>query len=139
MAYSRWSSACTRWRRSTWSTRSSSTPDGPAAVRIAHELGLPLSIKARGADISFWGGKAYALRKMLHAGRQAAGLLAVSAELAGRMAALGFARDKITVHYTGLDHSRFRPLGRGAAARGWPRNSASCCPTARRCSRRSAR
>jgi len=87
-------------------------PDGPAAARIAHELGLPLSIKARGADISHWGGKAYALRKMLHASRQAAGLLAVSAALAERMAALGFPRDKIIVHYTGLDHSRFRPLGR---------------------------
>lgn len=87
-------------------------PDGPAAARIARELGLPLSIKARGADISLWGGKAYALRKMLHAAEQATGLLAVSEALAERMAAIGFPRDKITVHYTGLDHSRFRPLGR---------------------------
>jgi teichuronic acid biosynthesis glycosyltransferase TuaC len=87
-------------------------PDGPAAAKIAAALGLPLSIKARGADISHWGGKAYALRKMLRAAQQAAGLLAVSAELADRMAAIGFPRDKIMVHYTGLDHTRFRPLGR---------------------------
>lgn len=87
-------------------------PDGPAAARIASELGLPLSIKARGADISLWGTKAYALRRMLRAADQAAGLLAVSKALADRMAALGFPRDKITVHYTGLDHSLFRPLGR---------------------------
>ena len=87
-------------------------PDGPAAARIAHELGLPLSIKARGADISLWGRKAYALRKMKHAAAQAAGLLAVSEALAADMAALGLPREKITVHYTGLDHARFRPLGR---------------------------
>ncbi|GAA0281546.1 glycosyltransferase family 4 protein [Alteraurantiacibacter aestuarii] len=87
-------------------------PDGPAAAAIAQELGLPLSIKARGADISLWGHKAYALRKMQHAAAQAAGLLAVSAALKQDMVGLGFAGDKITVHYTGLDHSQFRPLGR---------------------------
>jgi glycosyltransferase involved in cell wall biosynthesis len=87
-------------------------PDGPAAARIARDLALPLSIKARGADISLWGRKAYALRQMKHAAAQAAGLLAVSEALAADMAALGFAREKISVHYTGLDHARFRPLGR---------------------------
>ena len=87
-------------------------PDGPAAAQIAAALGLPLSIKARGADISLWGGKAYALRQMLRAAEQAAGLLAVSEALAGDMAALGFPRDKITVHYTGLDRELFRPLDR---------------------------
>ncbi|OYW46515.1 MAG: glycoside hydrolase [Sphingomonadales bacterium 32-68-7] len=87
-------------------------PDGPAAARLASELAIPLSIKARGADISQWGAKAYALRRMLRAADQAAGLLAVSAALAERMAAMGFPSGKITVHYTGLDHSQFRPLGR---------------------------
>ncbi|WP_335682290.1 hypothetical protein [Porphyrobacter sp. HT-58-2] len=32
-------------------------PDGPAAAIIAGEMGLPLSIKARGSDITFWGGR----------------------------------------------------------------------------------
>jgi teichuronic acid biosynthesis glycosyltransferase TuaC len=90
-------------------------PDGPAAAKIASNLGLPLSIKARGADIQLWGGKAWARRKMLRAAEQAGGLLAVSAALAEDMAALGFPRDKITVHYTGLDRDRFRPLDRGAS------------------------
>jgi glycosyltransferase involved in cell wall biosynthesis len=49
---------------------------------------------------------------MKHAAAQAAGLLAVSEALAGEMAAIGLPRDKITVHYTGLDRSLFRPLGR---------------------------
>jgi glycosyltransferase involved in cell wall biosynthesis len=87
-------------------------PDGPAAARIAHELGLPLSIKARGADISLWGRKAYALRQMKRAAAQASGLLAVSEALAEDMATVGLPRDKITIHYTGLDHARFLPLGR---------------------------
>ena len=29
-------------------------PDGPAAAIIARDLGLPLTIKARGADIHYW-------------------------------------------------------------------------------------
>lgn len=87
-------------------------PDGPAAAAIAADLGLPLAIKARGADISLWGQKAYALRKMKTAARQASGLLAVSKALADDMAAIGLPGDKITVHYTGLDHAAFRPLGR---------------------------
>ena len=87
-------------------------PNGPAAAAIARALGLPLSIKARGADISHWGAKPYALRKMRAASDQAAGLLAVSRALAEDMAAIGLPGNKIAVHYTGLDRSRFRPLGR---------------------------
>ncbi|QZH74313.1 MAG: glycosyltransferase [Erythrobacter sp.] len=90
-------------------------PDGSAAARIAAELGLPLSIKARGADISHWGGKPYALKKMRRAAQQAAGLLAVSKALAEDMAVLGLPREKITVHYTGLDRDLFRPLDRASS------------------------
>lgn len=87
-------------------------PDGPAAAAVAADLGLPLSIKARGADISHWGHKPYALRKMRNAADQASGLLAVSKSLADDMAAIGLPADKITVHYTGLDRACFHPLGR---------------------------
>lgn len=87
-------------------------PDGPAAAAVAADRGLPLSIKARGADISHWGHKPYALRKMRAAAVQAEGLLAVSRALAGDMAEIGLPHDKITIHYTGLDRSRFHPLGR---------------------------
>jgi glycosyltransferase involved in cell wall biosynthesis len=85
-------------------------PDGPAAARIARELGLGLSIKARGADIHYWGSRAFARRQMLEAGAQAAGLLAVCGALADDMAGIGLPREKITLHYTGLDRDRFRPL-----------------------------
>lgn len=85
-------------------------PDGPAAAIIARELSLPLSIKARGSDISFWGEQDFARTQMLDAARAATGLLAVSRDLAGQMAAMGMDPAKITVHYTGLDRDRFRPL-----------------------------
>lgn len=87
-------------------------PDGPAAARIARALDLPLSIKARGSDIHLWGAKGFARKAMLAAAEQAGGMLAVSAALKADMAAMGMPHDKIAVHYTGLDHTRFRPLPR---------------------------
>lgn len=85
-------------------------PDGPAAAIIAEAMGLPLSIKARGSDISYWGEHGFAREQMLEAARRATGLLAVSRDLAGQMALMGMDAGKITVHYTGLDRDRFRPL-----------------------------
>jgi teichuronic acid biosynthesis glycosyltransferase TuaC len=86
-------------------------PDGPAAAEIARITGLPLSIKARGSDISYWGEHDFARKQMLEAARIATGMLAVSRDLAGQMAAMGMDADKITLHYTGLDRDRFRPFG----------------------------
>lgn len=85
-------------------------PDGPAAAWIADRLGLPLSIKARGGDISYWSGKQFAADQMLDAADRATGLLAVSRRIAEDMAQIGMDRRKITVHYTGLDRDLFRPL-----------------------------
>ncbi|WP_374413860.1 glycosyltransferase [Novosphingobium colocasiae] len=90
-------------------------PDGPAAAIVARELGLPLTIKSRGADIHYWGKRPAALRQMLQAADQAAGLLAVSEALKADMIALGMPPDRISVHYTGLDREAFRPVERGAA------------------------
>lgn len=90
-------------------------PDGPAAAGIAKALGLPLSIKARGADIHHWGTQGATAPQVLAAGRQAAGMLAVAQGIADDMAALGLPRERITLHRTGLDRSRFRPLDRAAA------------------------
>lgn len=87
-------------------------PDGPAAAQIAAALGLPLSIKARGADIHHWGRQRGTAAQVLSAGRQAAGMLAVAEGMADDMAALGLPRGRITIHRTGLDRSRFRPLDR---------------------------
>ncbi|MEO1729880.1 MAG: glycosyltransferase [Pseudomonadota bacterium] len=85
-------------------------PDGPAAAQIARDLGTPLSIKARGSDINYWGTVPHARDAMLGAAQQAAGLLSVSKALAREMVALGMPGDAITIHYTGLNRDLFRPL-----------------------------
>ncbi len=90
-------------------------PDGPAAALVAKVLGLPLSIKARGSDIHYWGTKPFARRKMLVAARQAARVLSVSEALKQDMVALGMPAEKIAVHYTGLDHGVFHTVDRQAA------------------------
>jgi glycosyltransferase involved in cell wall biosynthesis len=87
-------------------------PDGPAAMRLSHALGIPFTIKARGADIHHWGKTPGCAGQLLEAADQATGLLAVSGALKADMAALGINADKIIVHYTGLDPSRFAPRDR---------------------------
>lgn len=90
-------------------------PDGPAAAIVARALGLPLTIKARGADIHFWGQRPRARAQILDAARQAAGMLAVSRALREDMIAMGMPGDRIHVHYTGLDRERFRVQDRAQA------------------------
>jgi teichuronic acid biosynthesis glycosyltransferase TuaC len=84
-------------------------PDGPAARILAQRLGVPYSVKARGADIHHWGPADKTRAQVLEAGRDAAALLAVSSALKQDMVALGMASEKITVHYTGCDQARFMP------------------------------
>ncbi len=90
-------------------------PDGPAAKRIADALGLPFSIKARGADISHFGHDPATRPQLLAAAERAAGLLAVSEAMRGDMAAIGIDAGKTMVHYTGIDTMRFHPGDRTAA------------------------
>ncbi|EAQ29618.1 glycosyl transferase, group 1 [Erythrobacter sp. NAP1] len=85
-------------------------PDGPAAAEIADAIGTKLSIKARGSDITYWGGIDFARAQMLEAAERADRLLAVSESLARQMEDIGMDRRKMRVHYTGLDRDRFRPL-----------------------------
>ncbi|MED5547046.1 MAG: glycosyltransferase [Pseudomonadota bacterium] len=90
-------------------------PDGPAAALVARELGIPLTIKSRGADIHYWGRRDSPRAQMQQAAEQAAGLLAVSQALREDMIALGMPEERIGVHYTGLDRERFHPIERSAA------------------------
>jgi len=90
-------------------------PDGPAAMRVAHALGLPFSIKARGADISHFGHDPATAPQLLTAADRAAGLLAVSDAMRRDMAAIGIDAGKTAVHYTGIDSARFAPGDRAAA------------------------
>lgn len=90
-------------------------PDGPAAMRVAGALGLPFSIKARGADISHFGHDPATAPQVKAAADRAAGLLAVSAAMRRDMAAIGIDAGKVTIHYTGIDAARFHPGDRAAA------------------------
>ncbi len=90
-------------------------PDGPAAMRVAAALGLPFSVKARGADISHFGHAAATKAQLLAAADGAAGLLAVSEAMRRDMAAIGIDPGKVAIHYTGIDGERFRPGDRAAA------------------------
>lgn len=90
-------------------------PDGPVAQRLSRALGIPYSIKARGADIHYWG-KRRGTRKMVkRAADEAAGLLAVSDAMRRSMAHMGIDAGKIRVHYTGVDLDRFEIVDRDAA------------------------
>ncbi|MBX9797207.1 glycosyltransferase [Sphingomonas sp.] len=89
-------------------------PDGPAAIALGRHFGVPVSIKARGADIHLWGQGATGAQ-VRTAGQSAAGLLAVSAAMKDDMVALGMPAERIRVHYTGVDFGRFGQVGRQAA------------------------
>lgn len=90
-------------------------PDGVAAVDLGNAFGVPVSIKARGADIHHWGRAPGTAAQVLRAGREADGLLAVAASMRDDMVALGMEAAKIRVHRTGVDLDRFAPRDRAAA------------------------
>lgn len=93
-------------------------PDGVAAMAIAAELGLPFSVKARGADIHYWSTVKRCDSLIAAAARDAAGLLAVSDALADDLVRLGADPAKICVHRTGIDPALFHvPARSGAQAR----------------------
>lgn len=90
-------------------------PDGPAALALGKHFGVPVSIKARGADIHHWGTASATSAQVVAAGHLADGLLAVSQAMRADMAALGIPAEHIRVHHTGVDLDRFAPRERHAA------------------------
>lgn len=90
-------------------------PDGPVAQRLSKALGIPYSVKARGADIHHWGTQRGTRKMVRQAGDQAAGMLAVSDAMRRSMARMGMDADKIRVHYTGVDLDTFELSDRAAA------------------------
>ncbi len=92
-------------------------PEGPAAVALGKRYGVPVSIKARGSDIHYWGEAPVTAAQVRKAGQGAAGLLAVSAAMKADMVALGMPAGRISVHHTGVDQDRFRPIDDRASAK----------------------
>lgn len=92
-------------------------PDGPAAIALGRRYGVPVSIKARGADIHHWGNAPATARQVREAGSAADGLLAVSEAMKADMVAMGMPDERIRVHHTGVDLGRFVPVVRDRAGR----------------------
>lgn len=90
-------------------------PDGPAAVALGRYFGVPVSIKARGADIHHWGHARATAAQVIAAGQSAEGLLCVSQAMKADMVALGMPASRIRVHHTGVDLTRFAPRDQIAA------------------------
>lgn len=90
-------------------------PDGPAAVALGRHFGVPVSIKARGADIHHWGNAPATRAQVVAAGQTADGLLCVSQAMRADMIALGMPPERIRVHHTGVDLTRFAPRDQAAA------------------------
>lgn len=84
-------------------------PDGPAAIALGRRFGVPVSIKARGADIHHWGRAPATGKQVVAAGQAADGILAVSQAMKADIAALGIPAERIRVHHTGVDLTRFAP------------------------------
>lgn len=92
-------------------------PDGWAAARLARAHGLPVVIQVHGSDIrqldafaSRQGGTRQALQ-------QADGIIAVSADLARRVVALGADPESVRVILDGVDKAVFHPGDRAASQR----------------------
>lgn len=92
-------------------------PDGWAAVRIGRRAGLPVVIKVVGTDLALADHPARG-RRIAEGLRGAAGVVAVSHDLAGRAVRLGADPARVHVVPEGLDADLFRPGDRaGARAR----------------------
>jgi glycosyltransferase involved in cell wall biosynthesis len=90
-------------------------PDGVAAMHLSQALGVPFSVKARGADMNYWPGRPGVGPQLAAAGAKAGGMLAVSDALREVMVEHGLPRERIAVHYTGIELDRFAPVDRPAA------------------------
>jgi glycosyltransferase involved in cell wall biosynthesis len=82
-------------------------PDAEAVLQAARSLHIPHVMKARGSDIRFWAKKRRPRRQMVGAARYAASLLAVSDALRSEMVLMGLPRERVAVHYTGVDLTAF--------------------------------
>jgi glycosyltransferase involved in cell wall biosynthesis len=88
-------------------------PDGWAAVQLGREYGIPVVIKVHGCDVLY--GLRHNPAKLpgtIEALTGADGVIAVSGDLAQRVAEFGVPRDRVQVIYDGVDASLFHPAPR---------------------------
>jgi glycosyltransferase involved in cell wall biosynthesis len=87
-------------------------PDGVAAVMLAREFGLPVSITARGTDLNLIPRYTVPRRWIAWAARHADGLVTVCEALKRELVELGIAPERVRVLRNGVDLRLFRPVDR---------------------------
>ena len=92
-------------------------PDGEAAVRLAQALGVPSVVMVGGSDVLLLAQDPRRQRCIRRVLEQADAVVAVSRDLADKVAAMGIDRQRVHVMRRGVDGSIFSPGDRQAARR----------------------
>ncbi len=92
-------------------------PDGVAAVWLAREFGLPVTVTARGTDINLIPEFSRPRKLIQQAAARADGLITVCQALKTRLVELGIPDERIVVLRNGVDLDLFRPFDRAAVRR----------------------
>lgn len=89
-------------------------PDGVAAVRLAREFGIPVTVTARGTDLNLIPEFPAPRKMILEAAAQASGMITVCQALKDTLVEMGVAPERVTVLRNGVDLELFRPVDRAA-------------------------
>lgn len=90
-------------------------PDGVAAVRLAREFGIPVTVTARGTDLNLIPEFPAPRKMILDAAAHASAMITVCQALKDTLVNMGVAPARVTVLRNGVDLDLFRPLDRAAA------------------------
>ena len=90
-------------------------PDGVAAVRLAREFNLPVTVTARGTDLNLIPEFPAPRKMILDAASKADGMITVCQALKDTLIEMGVADERVTVLRNGVDLDLFRPIDRAAA------------------------
>lgn len=90
-------------------------PDGVAAVRLAREFNLPVTVTARGTDLNLIPEFPAPRKMILDAAAKADGMITVCQALKDTLIEMGVADERVTVLRNGVDLDLFRPIDRAAA------------------------
>lgn len=90
-------------------------PDGVAAVRLAREFNLPVTVTARGTDLNLIPEFPAPRKMILDAASKADGMITVCQALKDTLIEMGVADERVTVLRNGVDLELFRPIDRAAA------------------------
>jgi glycosyltransferase involved in cell wall biosynthesis len=90
-------------------------PDGVAAVRLAREFNLPVTVTARGTDLNLIPEYPGPREMILDAAAKADGMITVCQALKDTLVEMGVAGERVTVLRNGVDLELFRSVDRAAA------------------------